>query len=88
MSGLSAIQIKMRALSQARRKRGGGGWGQVWLKPPNNFENNGATSQALIRCIVLYCFENNCPPNQQLLPTALRYPPNRQIDALVPPLKS
>ena len=51
-------------------KRGGG---QVRLKPPNNFENNGATSQALIRCTVLYCFKKNCPPppNQQLLPTAL-----------------
>ena len=32
-----------------------GGGEQVELKPPNNFENNGATSQALIRCIVLYC---------------------------------
>ena len=28
------------------------------LKPPNKFENNGVTSQELIRCIVLYCFKN------------------------------
>ena len=37
---------------------------------PNQFGNNGATSKALIRCIVLYCFENNSP-NQRQLPTAL-----------------
>ena len=49
----------------------GSGEGQVGLKPPNNLENNGNTSQALIRCSVLYCLKNNCSPNQQLLPTAL-----------------
>ena len=37
---------------------------------PNDFQNNGPTSQALIRCIVLY-FEELFPINQQLLPTAL-----------------
>ena len=41
--------------SQACRKREAGR-----AKAPNNFENNSATSYALIRCIVLYCFENNC----------------------------
>ena len=34
--------------------------GQVGLSP-NNFANNGAMSQALIRCIVLYCFKSNYP---------------------------
>ena len=38
-------------------KRGG----QPGLKPPNSFENNGATPHALIRCIVLDCCKNNCP---------------------------
>ena len=38
--------------------------GQVGLKPPNKFENNGAPSQALITCIVFCCIENSCPPPQ------------------------
>ena len=37
--------------SQAQRKQGEG---HVGPKPPNNFENNGAMLQGLIRCIVLY----------------------------------
>ena len=54
---------------------------------PNNFENSRATSPALIRCIVLYCFialfsiafKNNCPPpilqllRQQLLVRSCRF---------------
>ena len=52
--------------------------GQVGSSHPIIFENDGVTSQLLIRCIVLYCFENKWPlPNQQLLLTALlfqRYP--------------
>ena len=36
---------------------------QLRLKPfPNNFVNNGAASQALIRCTDVYCFKNNHPP--------------------------
>ena len=49
----------------------GSGGGVGGLKPRNNFENDGATSQALIRCLVLYCFKNNYPTNLQVLPTAL-----------------
>ena len=32
------------------------------VEAPDKFENNDATSQALIRCIVFYCFRNNCLP--------------------------
>ena len=40
--------------------------------PPNNFENNFGTSHLSIKCIVLYCLKNNCPPpSQQLLPVGL-----------------
>ena len=46
----------MGQLEQARGSREAGR-----AQPPNNFENNGATSQALIRYIVLYCFKNDCP---------------------------
>eukprot|EP00112_Aurelia_sp_Birch-Aquarium-sp1_P002034 Seg1221.12 transcript_id=Seg1221.12/GoldUCD/mRNA.D3Y31 product="AT-rich interactive domain-containing protein 2" protein_id=Seg1221.12/GoldUCD/D3Y31 len=42
-----------------------GSGGQGGSSPPNKFENNGATSHKLIRCIVLYCFKNNCPPQSE-----------------------
>ena len=52
---------------KARRKREGASGAQA----PNDFENNGAASEALIRLIVLHCFKKIPPPNLQVLPTAL-----------------
>ena len=61
------LTMIVHCVEHARRQRGEAGSAHA----PNNFENNGATSPALIRCIVLYCFKNNCPLNLHLLPTAL-----------------
>ena len=45
----------------------GSGWGACRAQAPNNFENNGAKLQALIRYTVLYCFKNNSPPISSFL---------------------
>ena len=47
---------------QPRMKPGAGG-----ARASQNFENDGVTSQAVLKCLVLYCFTNNCPTPIKLL---------------------
>ena len=60
--------MKITGMSMSVEEQVGSG-GQGGAQAPNNFKNNGATSRALIRCIVLYCFENSCISK---LPTVTR----------------
>ena len=72
----SILHVAKTAFTQVRRKWGGGRQGS---SPINNFENNDATSQVLIRCIVLYCVMNNCPPQSAAASYSLAFTRFRHI---------